>query len=49
MGIGSRKRGGRANRDEPLAFLSAEDAQREAVIARLFDGVLRSARRPLVR
>ncbi len=49
MGIGNRKRGGRAMRDEPLAFPSAEDAQREAVIARLFDGVLRSARSQLLK
>ncbi len=47
MGIGSRKR--RTGRDEPLAFLSAEDAQREAIIGRLFDGVLRSARGQLLR
>ena len=47
MGIGSRKR--RTGRDEPLAFPSAEDAQREAIIARLFDGVLRSARSQLLR
>lgn len=47
MGIGSRKR--RTGRDEPLAFLSTEDAQREAIIARLFDGVLRSARSQLLR
>ena len=57
MGIGSRKRSsagsatrqGRSGREEPLAFPSAEDAQREAVIARLFDGVLRSARTQLLR
>ena len=49
MGIGSRKRGGRAMRDEPMMFPSAEDAHREAVIARLFDGVLRSARSQLLR
>lgn len=47
MGIGSRKR--RTGRDEPLAFPSAEDAQREAIMARLFDGVLRSARSQLLR
>jgi len=47
VGIGSRKR--RTGRDEPLAFPSAEDAQREAIIARLFDGVLRSARSQLLR
>jgi hypothetical protein len=56
MGIGSRKDSsvprknrGRATRDESLAFPSAEDAQREAVIARLFDSVLRSARSQLLR
>jgi hypothetical protein len=49
VGIGSRKRTGRSGREEPLAFPSAEDAQREAVIARLFDGVLRSARSQLLR
>jgi hypothetical protein len=49
VGIGSRKRGGRAMRDEPMVFPSAEDVQREAVIARLFDGVLRSARSQLLR
>jgi hypothetical protein len=32
-----------------LAFPSAEDAQRDAVIARLFDGVLRSARSQLLK
>ncbi|HVW33467.1 MAG TPA: hypothetical protein VHL53_13085, partial [Acidimicrobiia bacterium] len=48
MAIGSRRRG-RAMRDEPTIFPSAEDAQREAVIARLFDGVLRSARSQLLR
>jgi hypothetical protein len=47
VGIGSRKR--RSGRDEPLAFPSAEDAHREAIIARLFDGVLRSARSQLLR
>jgi hypothetical protein len=47
VGIGSRKR--RTGRDEPLALLSAEDALREALIARLFDGVLRSARSQLLR
>jgi hypothetical protein len=36
-------------RDEPMAFPSAEDCQREAVITRLFDGVLRSARSQLLR
>jgi hypothetical protein len=36
-------------REETLVFPSAEDAQREAVIARLFDGVLRSARSQLLR
>ncbi|HEY4409338.1 MAG TPA: hypothetical protein VGO87_05620 [Acidimicrobiia bacterium] len=45
MAIGSRKR----RRDEPAGIPSAEDAQREAVIARLFDGVLRSARSQLLR
>jgi hypothetical protein len=49
MGIGSRKNRGRATRDESLAFPSAEDAQREAVISRLFDSVLRSARSQLLR
>lgn len=56
MGIGSRKqrRDDRTSRDEPLAFGSAspglrDDAQRQAVIARLFDGVLRSARSQLLR
>jgi len=45
VAIGSRKR----RRDEPVGIPSAEDAQREAVIARLFDGVLRSARSQLLR
>src|SRR5207302_9930416 len=45
VAIGSRKR----RRDEPVAIPSAEDAHREAVIARLFDGVLRSARSQLLR
>jgi hypothetical protein len=45
VAIGSRKR----RRDEPVAIPSAEDAQREAVIARLFDGILRSARSQLLR
>ncbi|HYT40492.1 MAG TPA: hypothetical protein VEN99_13310 [Acidimicrobiia bacterium] len=36
-------------RDEPMVFPSAEDARREAVIAGLFDGVLRSARSQLLR
>ena len=50
MGIGSRKRsGGRATREEQMAFPAADDAQREAVITRLFDGVLRSARSQLLR
>jgi hypothetical protein len=49
VGIGSRKRSVRAGRDEPMAFPSAEDCQREAVITRLFDGVLRSARSQLLR
>ena len=44
MAIGSRKR----RREEPAVLLSAEDAGREAVIARLFDGVLRSARTQLL-
>src|SRR5947209_14248706 len=43
--MGSRKR----RRDEPAGTTAAEDAQREAVIARLFDGVLRSARSQLLR
>src|SRR5581483_1585656 len=47
VGIGSRKR--RTGRDEPLGFPSAEDALREAIIGRLFDGVLRSARSQLLR
>src|SRR5207248_11262916 len=45
VAIGSRKR----RRDEPVGIPTAEDAQREAVIARLFDGVLRSARSQLLR
>ena len=45
MGIGARKR----RRDEPMVIPSAEDSQREAVITRLFDGVLRSARSQLLR
>ena len=45
MAIGSRKR----RRDEPVVVPSAEDAQREAVIARLFDGILRSARSQLLK
>ena len=45
MAIGSRKR----RRDEPVVIPSAEDAQREAVIARLFDGILRSARSQLLK
>lgn len=54
MGIGSRKRSGRpvstrTARDEPVVFPSVEDSQREAVITRLFDGVLRSARSQLLR
>ncbi|MDQ1502099.1 MAG: hypothetical protein QOI86_5439 [Actinomycetota bacterium] len=49
VGIGNRKRRGRTGREEPLAFPSAEDAQRDAVIARLFDGVLRSARSQLLK
>lgn len=50
MGIGSRKRrGDRTTGDEALAFPSVEDAARAAVIARLFDGVLRSARSQLLR
>ena len=47
VGIGSRKR--RVGRDEPRPFPSPEDAQRDAVMARLFDGVLRSARSQLLR
>jgi len=50
VGIGSRKRNAaRALREEPMVFPSAEDCQREAVITRLFDGVLRSARSQLLR
>jgi hypothetical protein len=49
VGIGSRKRSARAVRDEPMVFPSADDCQREAVITRLFDGVLRSARSQLLR
>jgi len=45
VAIGSRKR----RRDEPAATPSADDAQREAVISRLFDGILRSARSQLLR
>lgn len=45
MAIGSRKR----RRDEPVIIPSAEDSQREAVLSRLFDGVLRSARSQLLR
>ena len=45
MGIGARKR----RRDEPMVIPSAEDSQRDAVITRLFDGVLRSARSQLLR
>jgi hypothetical protein len=45
VGIGARKR----RRDEPMVIPSAEDSQREAVITRLFDGVLRSARSQLLR
>jgi hypothetical protein len=45
VGIGTRKR----RRDEPMAIPSAEDSQRDAVISRLFDGVLRSARSQLLR
>jgi hypothetical protein len=44
-----RKLRNHATREEPPAIPSAEDAQREAVIARLFDGVLRSARSQLLR
>jgi len=44
VGIGSRKR----RRDEPSAIPSADDSQRAAVITRLFDGVLRSARSQLL-
>ena len=49
MGIGSRKRGGRVAREEQMAFPPEDGAQREALIARLFDGVLRSARSQLLR
>ncbi|MEW6475382.1 MAG: hypothetical protein AB1679_24265 [Actinomycetota bacterium] len=49
MGIGSRKRSARGRREEPMVFPSAEDCQRDAVITRLFDGVLRSARSQLLR
>lgn len=49
MGIGSRKRRSDRTREELSGFPSLEDAQREAVIARLFDGVLRSARSQLLR
>lgn len=49
MGIGSRKRNARSRRDEPMVFPSVEDSQREVVITRLFDGVLRSARSQLLR
>jgi hypothetical protein len=45
VGIGTRKR----RRDEPMVIPSAEDSQRDAVITRLFDGVLRSARSQLLR
>jgi hypothetical protein len=45
VGIGSRKR----RRDEQTVIPSAEDSQRDAVITRLFDGVLRSARSQLLR
>ena len=45
MAIGSRKR----RHDEPVGIPSAEESQREAVIARLFDGVLRSARSQLLK
>lgn len=45
MGIGTRKR----RRDEQMVIPSAEDSQRDAVITRLFDGVLRSARSQLLR
>jgi hypothetical protein len=44
VGIGSRKR----RRDEPSVIPSADDSQRAAVITRLFDGVLRSARSQLL-
>jgi hypothetical protein len=45
VAIGNRKR----KRDEPADAPSTEEAQREALIARLFDGVLRSARSQLLR
>jgi hypothetical protein len=49
VGIGSRKRSARIGQDEPTTIPSVEDCQREAVITRLFDGVLRSARSQLLR
>jgi hypothetical protein len=50
VGIGSRKRrGDRTTPEESPAFASGDDAQRDAIIARLFDGVLRSARSQLLR
>jgi hypothetical protein len=53
VGIGSRKRrGDRTMREESPESPSsspADDAQRDAIIARLFDGVLRSARSQLLR
>jgi hypothetical protein len=45
VAIGSRKR----RRDEPAVIPSSEDSQRDAVLSRLFDGVLRSARSQLLR
>jgi len=45
VGITSRKR----RREEPMVIPSAEDSQRDAVITRLFDGVLRSARSQLLK
>jgi hypothetical protein len=45
VAIGSRKR----RRDEQVIIPSAEDSQRDAVLSRLFDGVLRSARSQLLR
>lgn len=49
VGIGSRKRRASHAGEESPAFPSAEDTQRDAMIARLFDGVLRSARSQLLR
>jgi len=53
MGLGTRKRNGDSPvavvPDEPLPLADADDDRREAVTARLFDGVLRSARSHLLR